>query len=115
MTNSGRLRIAIATRSPLPTPNVGAQLLGERERAGAHLGEGEALVLVDEVDEVGVVRAHRERVEDGAGRAHEHPQRYTVEHGLLDLERAAGADERREARDRRGRRERSRRAAYREI
>ncbi len=75
----------------------GAQLLGEREGAGAHVGEGQAFVVVDEVHEVGVGGAHVERVDDGAWRAHEHAQGHAVALGLLDLEETAGADERLES------------------
>ena len=74
-----------------------AQVLRERLRTRAHVGEGEAFVVVHEVDELCVRDAHVEGVEDGARRPHEHAQRHAVERDLLDLEGAAGPDERRKA------------------
>ena len=54
MTHSGMLRMTIATRSPWATPKVVAQPVRQRAGDAVVLGEGRALVLVDQEGGVAV-------------------------------------------------------------
>ena len=63
MTHSGRLRMMMATRSPCSTPKVVLQPVGQGAGDAVVLGEGGALVLVDEERLVAVGERH---IEHGA-------------------------------------------------
>ena len=81
-----------------PDTERGLQLARQAAGLASHVGEGQALVLEDDVDQRFVRRAHLEHVDDGAWRADEVAQRDAVDHHRFDLERPPGADERLEPR-----------------